>query len=125
MKITNNMSKAMKDLFKEFYRPTEKEFQELWEKATFVFDTNILLNLYRFPEEASKSLIDSISEFSERIWLPHQVGLEFANRRLEVIADQKKRFKDVQLVVENSYKELAKKNWRFSTRQKTLFNQTR
>lgn len=37
----------MKDLFKGYNKKTLKELQELWNKATFVFDTNLLTSLYR------------------------------------------------------------------------------
>lgn len=33
----------MRDLFSEYYRPTDEEFSRLWQDAIFVFDTNVLL----------------------------------------------------------------------------------
>ena len=38
----------MRRAIKEYIEPSSKEKQELWEKAIFVFDTNVLLNLYRY-----------------------------------------------------------------------------
>lgn len=34
----------MRSAIKEYIEPSSKEKQELWEKAIFVFDTNVLLN---------------------------------------------------------------------------------
>lgn len=34
----------MKNAIKEFIEPTSKEKQQLWEKAVFVFDTNVRIN---------------------------------------------------------------------------------
>ncbi len=38
----------MKGIFKGYHQPTEEEFSQLWRNALFVFDTNVLLNLYRY-----------------------------------------------------------------------------
>ena len=34
----------MRNLFPGYYRPTDNELKELWEKATFIVDANVLLN---------------------------------------------------------------------------------
>ena len=41
----------MKNAVKEYLNLTDNEKEELWKNATFVFDTNIFLNLYRFFNE--------------------------------------------------------------------------
>ncbi|NIP39154.1 MAG: hypothetical protein GWO07_10890 [Candidatus Dadabacteria bacterium] len=46
----------MKKLFKGYYELTEEDFQILWDNATFIFDTNTLLNLYRYQEGTRKQL---------------------------------------------------------------------
>lgn len=92
----------MKDLFKGYYRPTEKEFETLWKNATFVFDTNVLLNLYRYQPATRDSLFEVIKQLKKRIWIPYHVGLEFQRRRLNVISDQYKRYSEVQKVIEKA-----------------------
>lgn len=37
----------MRKLFAGYYRPTKKEFDRMWREGVFVFDANILLNIYR------------------------------------------------------------------------------
>jgi hypothetical protein len=52
----------MKDEFKGFYKLDEAEFKCLWENAVFVFDTNVLLNLYRYQESTTGQLIKVIEQ---------------------------------------------------------------
>jgi hypothetical protein len=40
------------------HRDTEDiDFDSIWENGLFVFDSNVLLDLYRLPESASNDLI--------------------------------------------------------------------
>ncbi|MGB3508785.1 MAG: hypothetical protein WBA93_05995 [Microcoleaceae cyanobacterium] len=43
----------MKNLFSWRLPPSEADFKELWEKATFVFDTHFLLDFYRVSSSTS------------------------------------------------------------------------
>jgi hypothetical protein len=40
----------MKSIFPGHYELAPNELRELWKEAVFVFDTNVLLNLYRYPQ---------------------------------------------------------------------------
>ncbi|WP_375469740.1 PIN-like domain-containing protein [uncultured Nostoc sp.] len=77
------------------------EFQEIWQSATFVLDANILLNMYRYPEEARRQLFTVLQSIAPRLWVPYQAALEFQRNRLTVIAEQKKRFSDVREVIKS------------------------
>ncbi|MEB3188765.1 MAG: PIN-like domain-containing protein [Snowella sp.] len=94
----------MQNLFCGYYRPDENKFREIWQTATFVLDANILLNMYRYPEEARKQLLNVLQSIEARLWVPYQAALEFQRNRVAVIAEQKKRFSDVRKVLENSRK---------------------
>lgn len=87
----------MKEGFSEFYAPTEQEFDELWAKCTFVLDANVLLDLYRYSPHASQELIDTLKMLStsNRLWIPHQVALEYHKNRLDVINKEKSKFKPI------------------------------
>lgn len=85
----------MKDIFKGYYRPDEAAFKEIWESAVFVFDTNILLRLYRWPDSVSSDFWKVIHKLSNRVWLPHQVALEFQRNRLSVIQEQSNKYNKV------------------------------
>ena len=75
----------MKKEFPGYYRPTEDEFSSIWESCDFLFDTNILFNLYRYTKETKNTLIGILEDIEDRIWLPYQVGMEYHTRRVEEI----------------------------------------
>lgn len=82
----------MKNAIKEFLEPTNDEKQELWEKCVFVFDTNVLLNLYRYSAKTRTSLLAAFESFKDRIWIPYQVAFEFMRKRCEVIYETVHRY---------------------------------
>lgn len=84
----------MKNLFPGYYRKTEEEIKVLWENGLIVFDTNVLLNLYRYSDSTKDTLLDLINKFSNKIWLPYQAALEYNRNRFEVISDQEKAYKE-------------------------------
>ena len=67
----------MSKLFSGYYRPDEDEFRILWESGVFILDTNVLLDLYRYPKELREELVGVLGKLSEQLWLPHQVFLEY------------------------------------------------
>jgi predicted nucleic acid-binding protein/uncharacterized protein (DUF1778 family) len=75
----------MRDLFSWRLRPSNADFTQLWENATFVFDTNFLLDLYRVSRSTSEDFLRILERLQDRIWLPYQVASEFLNRREEII----------------------------------------
>ena len=98
----------MKSLFPEFEPPGAKDYKKLWSEALFVFDTNVLLNLYRYRESTRDELLSVLKNLGDRLWIPHHVALEFQKNRLTVIADQNKRFSDVKKAIETSRSSLEK-----------------
>lgn len=82
----------MKNAIKEFIEPTSKEKHQLWEKAVFVFDTNVLLNLYRYSAKTRNSLLAAFESFKERVWIPYQVAYEYMRKRCEVIYETVQRY---------------------------------
>jgi len=82
----------MRKLFPEFNKPTKKELEKIWREAVFVFDTNVLLGLYRIPEQAREKMIAVLEKLKNenRIWIPHQVAKEFYTRRMDAIYNQNK-----------------------------------
>lgn len=82
----------MKNAIKEFLEPTNDEKQVLWDKCVFVFDTNVLLNLYRYSAKTRTSLLAAFESFKDRIWIPYQVAYEFMRKRCEVIYETVHRY---------------------------------
>lgn len=77
----------MKNAIKEYIELTKSEKEQLWDSATFVFDTNVFLNLYRYSKKTRDALLDSMKGLKGRIWMPHQVACEFMENRPDVIID--------------------------------------
>ena len=46
----------MRDLFPEYYIPREEDFQKAWNTGLFVFDANVLLNLYGYSDWGATAL---------------------------------------------------------------------
>lgn len=98
----------MKNTFKGYYQPTKDDFEKMWNEGTFVFDTNVLLNLYRYKKETRDSILEVLEKLQDRIWIPYQVGLEFHRNRLLVISDQNKKMDDFKSSIKNSISEIEK-----------------
>jgi len=93
----------MEELFKSHKKLADKDYAHLWEKGLFIFDTNVLLDLYRLPKSARENLFEILTDekIKNRIWLPFQVALEFNYNKLEVISDQKNKFNSVKTIITN------------------------
>lgn len=99
----------MKQSFFGYYPPTEAEYERLWNEATIVLDTNVLLNLYRLPTTARDELLAVLETLKDRLWIPHHVALEFHRRRLTVIAAERKSTEDALKTSSDLVAELKKK----------------
>lgn len=105
-------STKLRSLFREYYRPSEEEFRKMWEECYFIFDSCVLLNLYEYSEETTNDLFTLLNLIKDRIWLPHQVGVEFLRDRLNVIFRQKSAYQKIISALENameSFNETYKK----------------
>ena len=96
----------MKNTFSGYYHLSEQELSILWKNCIFIFDANVLLNLYRYPKEARTDLLKIMKLISSRVWLPHQAALEYQENRLGVIAEQLKRYDEVRAVLNDTQNKL-------------------
>lgn len=92
----------MREKFVGYYKPSDSEFTELWKNGLFILDANVLLNLYRYPKQASDDLLKVLEQLSNQLWIPHQAALEYQENRLSVIAEQVKKFDEVRKVLDDS-----------------------
>lgn len=93
------------ELLKKIHRNNDQiDFKSIWNKGVFIFDSNVLLDLYRLPISAREDLFNVFQndKFKDRIWIGFQVLLEFLNNRLEVISDQKNKFTQVKKLIEST-----------------------
>lgn len=78
----------MKNLFPGHYKKSKAEFKELWESAIFAFDTNVLLDFFRYSDETVEDLMATIEKVKDRIWLPFQVASEYHKLLYGIIGEQ-------------------------------------
>lgn len=100
----------MKKTFPGYCKKTEAEIKKIWENGIIVFDTNVLLNLYRYSDSTRNTILDLISKFRKQIFLPHQAGLEYNRNRYEVIAEQDKAYKEFLDKISQIQKDLQSTN---------------
>ena len=86
----------MRKLFPGHFQPEKEEFDQMWQTGIFVFDTNVLLDIYRTTPAARDQLFKIWQSLQNRIWLPHQVVKEFMDNRLKIISDQQKVYGEIQ-----------------------------
>jgi hypothetical protein len=76
------------------YAPrSEEDWKNTLRNGLVVVDTNVLLSLYRYDQDARNSLLSTLRAFGPRLWVPNQVlvefwrnhpnALEYAERQLE------------------------------------------
>lgn len=84
----------MKNIFPGYYKKSDIELKGIWDNGIILFDTNVLLNLYRYSDTTRDTILDLIRKFADKIALPHQSALEYNRNRYEVIAEQEKAYKE-------------------------------
>ena len=85
----------MRSMFKGHFQESEATRRDLWKKAIFVFDANVLLNLYRYSDSAQKEFLRILTSIKGRSWLPEQCAYEFLENRISVISGQVRAYADV------------------------------
>lgn len=82
----------MRKAVQEYLDLSEDEKQELWNHATFVFDTNVFLNLYRYTAKTRELLMAAFDSFSDRLWMPDHVACEFMKNRSNIIWESNNKY---------------------------------
>lgn len=102
--MNQSESDSIKKLIKIHNDSHSIDFEELWREGVFIFDANVLLDLYRLPVSAQKDLIDVLKnkEFNKRIWISFQALLEFLSNRHDALGDQKSKFEQVRRLLTES-----------------------
>lgn len=91
----------MQELFPGYYRPSEENFKKLWDECIFVFDANVLLNIYRYSPKTLKNFLDILERLQDRLWLPHQAAYEYQENRLNVISAQHQPYEDISKLIDD------------------------
>lgn len=107
----------MEKLYKIHRNSNQIDFQKIWKEGIFIFDSNVLLDLYRLPESAKNDLVGVLrnEKFNNRIWIGFQVIMEFLNNRLTVIGDQKNMFSKIKILTEKLITEIENLSTTYKT----------
>lgn len=96
----------MEEKFPGYRKLQEEDFSRLWNECIFVFDTNVLLNLYRYKTSTRDELLRIFDKIKDRIWIPHQVALEYHDERLNVIKSLMAAYDKIKKMEEENYKKI-------------------
>ena len=85
--------------FEGYYQP---DFDELWKEAIFVFDTNVLLDLFRYSANTRNELLEIIDKLDDRIWIPHQFFYEYHRNKMTIHDSLADAYRESEKQLENS-----------------------
>lgn len=74
-------SRGIFDGFVEYRSPSAEDYRRLFDRGMIVVDTNVLLTLYRSNHRTRDDLLTVLEQLGERLWVPHQVLVEFWRNR--------------------------------------------
>lgn len=99
----------MKNAIKDYLEPTSDEKKQLWDNGLVVFDTNVLLDLYRYSAETRDSLFGIFERLQDKVWIPYQVAYEFMKNRCKVIYDSESAFNEADKILKKAAKDVCSK----------------
>ncbi|WP_127201736.1 PIN-like domain-containing protein [Streptomyces sp. Z26] len=102
--------------FTGYIRASSDENQRILRSAMIVVDSNILLSLYRVTPDARQDMVAALSAVRDRLWVPHQVALEFHTGRVSAAKDQAEFFDATRKSIESIKKQSLEKVAEFSNR---------
>ncbi|GEM_PF-6939011 len=87
---------------------TKDEFDQL-DNYTIVLDTNIFLHLYQYPYKVATEILTILKAHHLKIWIPHQVYIEFLNNYHQKKGKELKRYDNFKSDMGNIAKESKSK----------------
>lgn len=84
----------MKSLFPGYYKYSDEEYDNVWNNAAIVLDTNSLLDFYRLSQESSQDFLHILEEYKDRLYMPYQVAKEYHKNLECVICEQLKNYRE-------------------------------
>ncbi|WP_143268806.1 PIN-like domain-containing protein [Amycolatopsis vastitatis] len=90
----NSALTGLLDGFDGYYRVPSDQREAVYLSGLIVFDTNALLDLYRFTPVARAEMFALLQVLSPRLFIPYQVAAEFHQRRINAVSDRRREFQD-------------------------------
>lgn len=85
--MTDDVQSGLYLGFEGYKSPSLDDQAAVLSKGMVVPDANVLLNLYRYTNDARDNLLTVLERLSDRLWIPHQVLEEFWRNRESVLRD--------------------------------------
>lgn len=104
----------VKNKFPGYYNLSDKDLELLWSNCLFIFDTNVLLDFYRVPQGTRDTLFRILGLIKDRIWIPHQVALEYHTKVIEEIATQESTYDEIKQSLNKKKSDIEKDLNQFS-----------
>ncbi|MEV4130684.1 PIN domain-containing protein [Dactylosporangium sp. NPDC049742] len=82
------------DGFLPYLPPDKSRTSVALKTGIVVVDANVLLDAYRYTTDARSELLSALRALGKRLWVPHQVSLEFHRNRVSVIAAHGDAYRD-------------------------------
>lgn len=100
----------MRNDFSGFYGIDPDKIGEVFtsKETVFIFDTNILLTLYRCEEETRDQFFAIWRKVKDQCWFPHHVCLEYQRNRLSVVKGSRDTLSSIHTKINNRISELKK-----------------
>ncbi|WP_432155129.1 PIN-like domain-containing protein [Streptomyces tricolor] len=74
-------TRGLFDGFEAQRTPIESDYRAVLRNGLVVLDTNVLLDLYRMSAPVREDMLTVLKTIAPRLWIPHQVQVEFWNVR--------------------------------------------
>ncbi|MCE8183087.1 PIN domain-containing protein [Porphyromonas gingivalis] len=78
----------MRQSFCGYYAPDDTEIKQMLSEGIWVFDTNVLLDLFRLSENNANRVLEVFEKEKEHLWLPYQIAKEYHENLVTVIKKQ-------------------------------------
>jgi PIN like domain len=79
--------RGLYDGFEGYRTPDAESYRQVLTSGIVAIDANVLLNLYRYADQARDDLLDVLKHLRDRLWVPHQALTEFWRNRGTVLRD--------------------------------------
>lgn len=76
---------SLREVFPGFFPPNDDQMRAFLMVGMVVLDSNTLLDAYKLTGTARAEFFETIRLLGDRLFIPHQVGLEFLRQRATVI----------------------------------------
>lgn len=106
--MTEIPQRGIYDSFEGYRTPSIDDYRRVLTQGIVVPDANVLLNLYRYTDQARDALLSVLERIGNQLWVAHQVLDEFWRNRERVLRDPRDTEKTAQDMTEARSQAIAR-----------------